>query len=398
MSGTMNSRVGMLSSINTALQNVAAKPVNSKPYRISDIIPRSWEGNNEKSELRSFMSDLHFWMQAWSNQGEMIFTSVERVDKFDSSAIAADCPDAEFRLTEASLYQVLHRTTVSEPLRRAQQTKGQKGFEAWHALVRRYEQRNMADKNSANAALISNISQQDRAKDVEQYDDVLRTVINDTNKFKNRFGTIRDEEKMLAVQKLMRESLLSYRFRGTTMSYSELLIALENIISDKVATVPTVGSRRADTSAPMEIGMAAKDDGGKCEGRRGSKNRGLRTTGFLFTKGWTGKGKWSFGKGQNWNRKGVPWWQRWQRWRKEPMAKGRRQGMAAKGKRKVAREKAEPVGTCGKARHIAAWCRKGGNKNLYATDEEDSEHVEEANDSEEDLQAWCLLEESEYEQ
>ena len=37
----------------------------------------------------------------------------------------------------------------------------------------------------------------------------------------------------------------------------------------------------------------------------------------------------------------------------------------------------------------------GGNKNLYAIDEEDSEHVEEANDSEEDLQAWCLLEESE---
>ena len=32
---------------------------------------------------------------------------------------------------------------------------------------------------------------------------------------------------------------------------------------------------------------------------------------------------------------------------------------------------------------------------MYANDEEDSEHVEEANDSEEDVQAWCLLEESE---
>ena len=35
---------------------------------------------------------------------------------------------------------------------------------------------------------------------------------------------------------------------------------------------------------------------------------------------------------------------------------------------------------------------------MYAIDEEDSEHVEEANDSEEGLQAWCLLEESENEQ
>ena len=104
MTGTINNRVDMLNSINTALQNVAAKPVDSKPYRISDLIPRSWEGNNEKGEFRSFMSDLHLWMQAWSNQGEMILPSAERVEKFDSSAIAVDCPEAEFRLTEASHY------------------------------------------------------------------------------------------------------------------------------------------------------------------------------------------------------------------------------------------------------------------------------------------------------
>ena len=44
------------------------------------------------------------------------------------------------------------------------------------------------------------------------------------------------------------------------MSYCELLVALVNIIIDKVATVPTATNRNIDTSAPMEIGMAAKDD------------------------------------------------------------------------------------------------------------------------------------------
>ena len=73
------------------------------------------------------------------------------------------------------------------------------------------------------------------------------------NKFANKFGNIRDEEKMLAVKKLTPESLLNYRFRGTTMSYSELLVALENIITDKVAIVPTARNRKTDTSAPMEI-------------------------------------------------------------------------------------------------------------------------------------------------
>ena len=68
----------------------------------------------------------------------------------------------------------------------------------------------------------------------------------------------------------------------------------------------------------------------------------------------------------------------------------------AKGKRKVAREKPERVGRA--ARHIAAWCRNGRNKNLYAIDEDDSEKAEESAENEEDLQACCLLQESEHEQ
>ena len=104
------------------------------------------------------------------------------------------------------------------------------------------------------AALSSNISEKDRAQDVEQFDDILRTFTNEMNKFESRFGKIRDEEKMP-------ESQLSYRFRGTTMSYSELIVALENIIIDKVATVPAARIKKNDTSAPMEIGMAAREDG-----------------------------------------------------------------------------------------------------------------------------------------
>ena len=61
---------------------------------------------------------------------------VESIDKFDNNVIAFDCPATEFRAIEASLYQVLHRTTSSEPLRMVQQTRGQKGFEAWYATVR----------------------------------------------------------------------------------------------------------------------------------------------------------------------------------------------------------------------------------------------------------------------
>ena len=131
----------------------------------------------------------------------------------------------------------MNRTTSNEPLRLVQQTRGQKGFEAWRAVVRRFNQRNTADNK------FSNISEKDRTRDVEQLDDILRIFTNEMNKFENKFGKTRRDEKILAVKKLMPDSLLNYRFRRTTMSYSELFIALENIIVDKVSTAPSSKSR-----------------------------------------------------------------------------------------------------------------------------------------------------------
>ena len=77
----------------------------------------------------------------------------------------------------------------------------------------------MSDNNSPYSALISNISHRDRAKDVAH---ILRTLINQTNKLETRFGI----KKMLAVKKLLFESLFNFKFLGTTMSHDELLIAL----------------------------------------------------------------------------------------------------------------------------------------------------------------------------
>ena len=78
-------------------------------------------------------------------------------------------------------------------------------------------------------------------------------------------------------------------------------------------------------------------------------------------------------------------------WQKSSGKKG------GKGQEEGGKERTKTCWTCGKTRHIAAWCRKGGNKNLYAFGEDGSE-AEESVENEEDLQAWCMLEESENEQ
>ena len=228
---------------------------------------------------------------------------------------------------------------------------------------------------------------------MEQFDDILRTFTNEMNKLESRFGKIRNEEKMLAVKKSMPESLLNCRFRGTTMSYGEHIIALENIIVDKVSTVPSSKSRRNDTSAPVEIAMAvaAKEDGENVS--QAGDQRILDLALQAVYKG-TGKGKWSCGKGQIWNEKGGKGGKDGGKnsWQKGSGKKG------GKGQEKGGKGKSRTCWTCGKTGHIAAWCRKGGDTNLYATDEDDSENVEEPTDNEEDLQAWCLLEERENEQ
>ena len=160
---------------------------------------------------------------------------------------------------------------------------------------------------------------------MEQFEDILRTFVNDTNSFENKFGMCRDEETMLAARKLMLESLLNLRFRGTTMSYSELLVSLENIIIDKAATVSTVRNRKVDTSASMEIAMAMRDDGGSV------REEDLRTVNLALQAVHKGIGKGYFG-----GRGGKGW-------RKELICKRAAARKAARNKKKVPRAKPDLV-------------------------------------------------------
>ena len=136
-----------------------------------------------------------------------------------------------------------YRTTANEPLRRVQQTQERRDFEAWRATSRRCDQRNMSEKNSAYAALIGNSSERDRAKDV-------------------------------------------------------LLIALENIIIDKVSRPPTIRQKEVGTSGSLEIGIAAKD---ASESLREEREQRIMDIALQAVYEGTGKGNWSAGKGPSWN-------------------------------------------------------------------------------------------------
>ena len=68
-------------------------------------------------------------------------------------------------------------------------------------------------------------------------------------------------------------------------------------------------------------------------------------------------------------------------------------------KRKVAKVTPVFAGSCGKTGHIAANCAKGSwNRSSNSVEEGRGDISEEVHEDEDELRAWCLLEESENEQ
>ena len=126
------------------------------------------------------MTALHLWMPAVSDQGEKMQARVERVDKIDKECFSADCSVMEFR-----------------------------GSGVWHQIVRRYDPRNTADRDSAHQR--QGPCEQPHPQDVHQRNQLAREPV----------GKIRDEQKTPAVMKLM-----------PSMMYDELITALESIQRD----------------------------------------------------------------------------------------------------------------------------------------------------------------------
>ena len=102
------------------------------------------------------------------------------------------------------------------------------------------------------------------------------------------------KEKILAVKKLMLESLLNYRHHCLTENC--LLIALENIIIDKVTTHLSSKVKKIDTCAPIEIGMA---DGEEAFVEGCGKASELAVQAVYKETG--AKCGWSGGKGPSWS-------------------------------------------------------------------------------------------------
>ena len=174
------------------------------------------------------------------------------------------------------------------------------------------------------------------------------------------------------------ESLLDFRFRRTTLKHKELFIAFENIIIENDLTVPIKRQKKFDTSAPLSIGMATKDDREGSRRRRPVNHGRHAASCRQRTHAGTHRGTQvaTVAKGAK-------------RGRMSSRQKGNDQ-KGVNGPGEGCKGDSTTFFTCPTTSHIKALCPRGGNKNLNAIDEVENGINEEALDNEE-LQAWCLF-------
>ena len=82
---TVNGRIDMSNGIATALQRVSANPSASKPYRISDVIPRKLGGQQRQGRSPTLHARPALVDSKRGLMKVRLLVSVESTDKFDSS-------------------------------------------------------------------------------------------------------------------------------------------------------------------------------------------------------------------------------------------------------------------------------------------------------------------------
>ena len=167
------------------------------------------------------------------------------------------------------------------------------------------------------------------------------------------------------------------------LPYEELLIALENIIIDKVTTHSVSKVKKIDTSAPMEIGMAPGTDGEEAFDEGYGKTSELAVQ--AVDKGTGGKGWMERRKGSQLECTEIL--QQWQKGKEERIVLERDSGprpevrKEEQGKRKVAKATPEFAGAEGKQdtlRQIAS--KVSWNRSLNAVEEDKGDISEEVHE------------------
>jgi hypothetical protein len=236
------------------------------------------EFNGDRKDFRGYAHSVYVWATALYPSGgqKLLEDAATLSSEYDEEEDLDDVMHKHGLTFSRCLYRILSKTAKKSSRKFVIAAGMGKGLRAWQSLSKWFDAREAGDKEAAYSA----ITTQERAKSEEELQEKFIAYEKAIKEYEERFTTIQEEAKIVALKKMIPESILVQRFRGRkSSSYRDLREELVAFLTDKVSG-----------SAPMDISMVNKPAGvdEKSEMKGGGEEESVL---LAFQKGGKGKGK-----------------------------------------------------------------------------------------------------------
>jgi len=205
-----------------------------------DCIPKSFTG--ERNKFRAWAQDVMVWaVTLYPDHGKKLLDdAVKLTTDYDEDEDLDDLTHTLGKDFSKAMYRMLNSTAEGDAKKYVVAAGLERGMRAWQSLSKWYDAREARDKTSSYSAVTTQVM-------AKNEDELHKMFIDFEKKMKDheeRFGTITDEAKIVALKTIIPETIMANRFRGhKTTSY----MTFRNELVDYMTDRPNKGP------APMDI-------------------------------------------------------------------------------------------------------------------------------------------------
>ena len=213
-----------------------------------DCVPKTFTG--ERAKFRTWAQDVMVWaVTLYPEHGKkLIDDAVKLATDYDEDEDLDDLTHTLGKDFSKALYRMLHSTTEGDAKKYVVAAGLEKGMRAWQSLSKWYDAREARDKTNSYSAVTTQVM-------AKNEDELHKMFVEFEKKMKDheeRFGTIPDEAKIVALKTMIPDAIMANRFRGhKTTTY----LTFRNELVDYMTDRPNKGA------APMDISFVGTPPG-----------------------------------------------------------------------------------------------------------------------------------------
>ena len=207
-----------------------------------DCVPKTFNG--ERAKFRTWAQDVMVWaVTLYPEHGKkLIDDAVKLATDYDEDEDLDDLTHPLGKDFSKAMYRMLHSTTEGDAKKYVVAAGLERGMRAWQSLSRWYDAREARDKTNS----YSSVTTQVMAKNEDELHKMFVEFEKKMKEHEERYGTIPDEAKIVALKAMIPEVIMANRFRGhKTTTY----LTFRNELVDYMTDRPNKGATPMDISA-----------------------------------------------------------------------------------------------------------------------------------------------------